>query len=82
MKDYENEQKRRNERKSKQNKVKAACDAEDEFNDATEARLSECVDKCQKEARVSLSIHLSSFVCRILTNFISLLINEYFFLDR
>ncbi|KAL8501322.1 hypothetical protein ACS0TY_020751 [Phlomoides rotata] len=49
LKDYENEQKRRNEKKSKHNKFKMASDAEDEVDDVTEARLSECVDKCQKE---------------------------------
>ncbi|XP_020552430.1 uncharacterized protein LOC105170218 [Sesamum indicum] len=47
--DFEKEQKRLNERKSKQKKVRKVRDADDEIDDATETRLSECVDKCQKE---------------------------------
>ncbi|KAL0436379.1 UNVERIFIED_CONTAM: hypothetical protein Sradi_0345800 [Sesamum radiatum] len=51
--DFEKEQKRLNERKSKQKKVRKVSDADDEIDDATESRLSECVDKCQKEARIN-----------------------------
>ncbi|KAK6141734.1 hypothetical protein DH2020_024536 [Rehmannia glutinosa] len=49
LEDYQKEQKRLNERKSKQQKIRKVSDAEDEVDDDTEARLSECVDKCQKE---------------------------------
>ncbi|KAI3450624.1 hypothetical protein Pfo_007289 [Paulownia fortunei] len=49
LEDYKKEQKRLNERKSKQKKIRKVSDAEDEVYDAAEARLSECVDKCQKE---------------------------------
>ncbi|KAL0369608.1 UNVERIFIED_CONTAM: hypothetical protein Sangu_0278900 [Sesamum angustifolium] len=51
--DFEKEQKKINERKSKQKKVRKVRDADDEIDDATETRLSECVDKCQKEARIN-----------------------------
>ncbi|KAK4440686.1 hypothetical protein Salat_0403500 [Sesamum alatum] len=49
LEDFEKEQKRLNERKSKQKKVKKVLDADEEIDDDTETRLSECVDKCQKE---------------------------------
>ncbi|KAL3618743.1 hypothetical protein CASFOL_037405 [Castilleja foliolosa] len=49
LEDYQREQKRLNDKKCKQKKFRKFCDAEDEADDATEARLSECVDKCQKE---------------------------------
>ncbi|PIN09608.1 hypothetical protein CDL12_17816 [Handroanthus impetiginosus] len=49
VEDFEKEKKRLNERKSKQKKIQKVCDEEDEVEDATEAQLSECVDKCQKE---------------------------------
>ncbi|KAL0417673.1 UNVERIFIED_CONTAM: hypothetical protein Sradi_1180800 [Sesamum radiatum] len=51
--DFEKEQKKINERKSKQKKIRKVRDADDEIDDATETRLSECVDKCQKEARIN-----------------------------
>lgn len=64
LKDYETEQKRRNEKKSKGDKIKPAYDAEDEVDDATEAQLSECVDKCQKEAG-AVSLYSFELLCRI-----------------
>ncbi|KAH6818875.1 hypothetical protein C2S51_002478 [Perilla frutescens var. frutescens] len=47
--DIQKEKKRLNEKKIKQKKNRKVCDAEDEDEDAEEARLTECVDKCEKE---------------------------------
>ncbi|CAA0815032.1 Unknown protein [Striga hermonthica] len=49
LKDYQREQKRLNDNKSKQKNIRKSCDLDDEVDDAAEARLSECVEKCQKE---------------------------------
>ncbi|XP_051134496.1 uncharacterized protein LOC127253772 isoform X2 [Andrographis paniculata] len=46
---HKKEQKKINEKISKQRKIRKVYDMEDEADDAAEARLSECVDKCQKE---------------------------------
>lgn len=50
LEDYQKDQKKLNEKKNKQKKVRKICDAEDEDDDAEVARLSECVDKCEKQA--------------------------------
>lgn len=49
LEDYQKDQKKLNEKKNKQKKVRKICDAEDEDDDAEVARLSECVDKCEKQ---------------------------------
>ncbi|KZV47201.1 hypothetical protein F511_05252 [Dorcoceras hygrometricum] len=51
LEDYQKEQKKINEKKSKRTKIRKVSEGEDEFDDATEARLAECVDKCEKEAQ-------------------------------
>ncbi|XP_075490899.1 uncharacterized protein LOC142529285 isoform X1 [Primulina tabacum] len=49
LEDYQKEQKILDEKKSKRTNIRNVSEAEDEFDDASEARLSECVDKCEKE---------------------------------
>ncbi|KAL6506425.1 hypothetical protein OROGR_024606 [Orobanche gracilis] len=49
LEDFQKEQKRLDEKEFKQKKIRKVYDAEDEVDDATEAQLSECVDKCQKQ---------------------------------
>ncbi|XP_047975202.1 uncharacterized protein LOC125217722 isoform X1 [Salvia hispanica] len=49
--DIQKEQKRLDEKKLKQKKIRKAFDAEDDEEDAEAALLSECVDKCEKEIR-------------------------------
>lgn len=55
LEDYQKEQKKLDEKKSKRTKIRKVSEAEYEFDDATEARLSECVDKCEKEAQTFIS---------------------------
>lgn len=50
MKDIQKEQKGINEKNIKQKRVQKVFDADDDEEDADEALLSECVDKCEKEA--------------------------------
>lgn len=50
MHDIQKEQKRLDEKKIKQKKIRKAFDAEDDDEEAEAALLSECVDKCEKEA--------------------------------
>lgn len=56
------EQKGINEQKVKQKRARKVFDAEEDDEDAQEALLSECVDKCEKEAWFMLFICLSYFL--------------------
>lgn len=64
MKDIQKEQKGINEKKVKQKTAQKVFDADDDDEDAEETLLSECVDKCEKEAWFILffffELHFSS----------------------